>query len=472
MKTISILMVLLCCILMFVVKREYKASLLIVGTVLFTLVKVPILPFHNANMLLPLAFLLSEFSNLSNLIKSAKTDVVWKLMGLALLIFIITILASPHLHDFSSIKAFFQTELFFKYFALLYAFWAFSTEESIRPTLRVTFYAMLVLTVFGIVNLMTKSADFVGSMMAGNDNVIGLGGVAGDEAGQLFAEKERFRVQAMFINPFDYGYICILMLLLHLYGFINRYERKVEFLIVAVCAVFGIVFCGCRTNIFCSLIGISVFFLFAFKLKKSLRLFLIFLAIAGLCYFYIPTVQGTIDNMMTMFDKKSDVTGSSMELRTLQYAAVLYHVQDNPLFGCGYNYFNIDMGWGQGKEYLLDQRLAGLEGVVMGYILERGFVGLFLYFSFYITIFVYFLKNRNYAPKVVAFGISVLCVYLTFANMTGELLSVYPTILLLGYVFKVVDFNRLKQQLGGVIRVFNFILSHISCRMSKTAWVC
>lgn len=42
----------------------------------------------------------------------------------------------------------------------------------------------------------------------------------------------------------------------------------------------------------------------------------------------------------------------------------------------------------------------------------------------------------------IAFGISVLSVYLAFANMTGELLSVYPTLLLLGYVFKVIDNKR------------------------------
>lgn len=443
MKIISIIIVLLCCILMFVVKREYKASFLIVGTVLFTLVNVPVLPFHSANKLLPLAFLLSELTNLSKLIQSAQKSIVWKLIGIALLMFVITILASPHLHDFSSIRAFFQYELVFKYFALLYAFWAFSSENSIKPTLRVTLYAMLLLTLFGFLNLLTKSADFVSAMMAGNDNVIGLGGASGGEAGQVFVDRERFRVQALFLNPFDYGYICILMLLLHLFGFINNYEKKIDFLIVVICAIFGIIFCGCRTNIFCAIIGVSVFCLLAFKSGKSIRISLISIIILGICYFYIPFIQEIVDNMMTMFDKKSNVTGSSMELRSLQYAAVLYHVQDNPLFGCGYNYFNIDMGWGLGKEYLQDKRLAGLEGVVMNYILERGFVGLFLYFSFYITTFVFFFKKRRYSQKVVALGISILCVYLTFANMTGELLSVYPTLLLLGYVLKVIYFNRL-----------------------------
>ena len=48
-----------------------------------------------------------------------------------------------------------------------------------------------------------------------------------------------------------------------------------------------------------------------------------------------------------------------------------------------------------------------------------------------------------------AFGISVVSSYLSFANMTGELLSVYPTLLLLGYVFKVIDYNRLRTTISG-----------------------
>lgn len=97
----------------------------------------------------------------------------------------------------------------------------------------------------------------------------------GEDAGQVFMTSDRFRVQAMFLSPFDYGYICILMLLLHIYGFIHKYETKIRFFIVASCCIFGILSCGCRTNIFCALIGVSVFFLLAYKLGKSIRLSLL-----------------------------------------------------------------------------------------------------------------------------------------------------------------------------------------------------
>lgn len=440
MKAIAIIAVLICCLLIFIVRREYKASILVMGSVLFTAVSVPVIPFHSANILLPLSFLLSEVKHINAIIRSTRGKLIWYLMGGAILLTVLTIIASPHLRDVESVRVFVQGELFFKYFVLLYAFWAFSSEESIRPTLRITFYAMVVLTIFGILNILTKSADFISVMMEGASKTTVSSN--GEDAGQVFMTSDRFRVQAMFLSPFDYGYICILMLLLHIYGFIHKYETKIRFFIVASCCIFGILSCGCRTNIFCALIGVSVFFLLAYKLGKSIRLSLLGIFLACISYMCVPAMREIFDNMLTMFDKNSNVTGSSMELRAVQYAAVLYHVQDNPLLGCGYQYFLIDMGWGQGREFLLDPRLAGLEGVIMNYILERGFIGVFLYLLFYISILYYFYTNRKKASMSIAFGISVLSVYLAFANMTGELLSVYPTLLLLGYVFKVIDNKR------------------------------
>ena len=427
---------------MFYLKREYKAALMLIGTILFTLVNVPVIPLHSANMLLPMSFLLSELNNLKELIHSAKKSVVWRLAGLALLTAILTIITSPHLHDIDSVRTFLQSELFFKYFALLYAFWLYSSEDSIKPTLQLSFYAMVVITLFGVLNYFTKSADFVSAMTTGMEHT-GIGGSDGDDAGQIFMDRDRFRVQALFLNPFDYGYICVLMLLLHIYGYIKKFESKSRFWIVVLCCAFGIIFCGCRTNVFCCLVGVSVFLLSAFRLKKSFRLSIWTLFIICISYFFIPPIQDIMDNMLTIFEKNSDVNGSSLEMRSVQYAAVLFHIQDNPFFGCGYHYFQIDLGWGQGRQYLLDSRLEGLEGVTMAYLLERGFVGLLLYFLFYITIFVYLLKNLKMTSKAVAFGISVLCVYLTFANMTGNLLSVYPTLLLLGFVFKVIYNDKL-----------------------------
>ena len=143
-----------------------------------------------------------------------------------------------------------------------------------------------------------------------------------------------------------------------------------------------------------------------------------------------------------MFESKSDVGGSSLEMRYMQYAAVLYHVQDSPLLGKGYHYFLIDMGWQDGFLGLRDDRLYGLEGVTMVYILERGFIGLFIYLLIYISLIMYCIKNKQIDRKLSALGISILTVYLLFANMTGELKSVYPTLLLMGMAIGIMETKK------------------------------
>lgn len=433
MKTITIIAVLVCCVLMFFIKRKYKIGILLLGTMCFTVVRLH-LPFQAANSIICACFIISELPNIKKLCKETQGTIVWKLSGLSALMTIITIIFSPHLRTFNEIRYFLLGYLFFYYLGLLYSFWCFKEEEDIKPTLKITVVGLLVLTAFGIINYITKSSDFVTIMVAGwKDNSNAM-----VDIGEKFAESDRFRVMSMFENPFDYGYICIMMLLLHLYGFIRRFESKPVFLIVLVCSIFGIITCGCRTIVFCGMIAISVFTLFAFKARKSIRAILLFLFIIPIAYQTFPPFQEMMDKTFTMFDKNSSYEGSSIEMRTLQYATVFFYIQDKPFFGCGYNYFNEDLGWGEGRKYLRDSRLEGLEGVAMSYLLERGIIGLLLYLIFWISLTVYIYRNRKKARTATALGLAVLASYLFFANMTGELLSVYPTLLIMGFCVKAV----------------------------------
>lgn len=407
------------------------------STMLFTVVRLN-LPFQAATSIIAACFIISEIPHLKSLCKEAKGTIVWKLMGVAILMTILTIIFSPHLSTFKEIRIFLQGYLLFYYFGLLYSFWCFKDEESIKPTLKITFVGILILTFFGVINYITQSADFVTVMESGWNNSYD----SDIDIGDRYQLSDRFRVMSMFENPFDYGYICILVLILHIYGLTKKFENKTFFGVVLVCSLFGIITCNTRTVILCTLIGVSVYMLLAFKTKKSIQIIFLSLFILPIAYQTIQPVQDLVDKTLTVFDKNSDITGSSLEMRELQYATVLYYIQDSPLTGRGYKFFNIDLGWGQGRKYLMDERLEGLEGVVMSYLLERGIVGLILYLFFWISLLVYMFKNRKMSRHLTALGISLLAVYLSFANMTGELLSVYPTLLILGFCIKNIEVKR------------------------------
>ena len=441
MKLIAIAAVVVCILIMFKVRKEYKIALLVLGSMIFTLVEVPGIPFRSANYLLSIAFLLSELQNIRKYIRQSKGTVVWKIAGLAVLMVILVLLNSPHLRDFTSIRGFVFGELFFKYFAILYAFWSYRDEVSLYPTLKLTKIGVVILTLFGIVNLITQNALFLEEIYKGVEEV---GLRSGDEMGAMFTDQDRFRVQSMFYNPFDYGYICILTLLLHIYAYSKKLENKRSLMLVAVCSLFGIVTCGCRTVFFCAVFGVIAYILIAFNPRRSFKIMTAALFLGFIVYLTFPAVNEKVNNTLSMFDPNYKEHGSSLDMRYFQYAAVLYHVQDNPLFGMGHQYFLIDLGWEDGFKGLRDDRLYGLEGVTMSYILERGFVGLFIYLVIYISLVMYCLKNKNVDRKLSALGISILAVYLLFANMTGELKSVYPTLLLLGLTIGLMETKKSK----------------------------
>lgn len=431
--------VLLCCLLMFTLRREYKVGLLFLGTMIFTPVYIPFLPFRSANAIMVVSFILSEFRNIKFYIRTLKTSLLWKLMGIVVLLSLITIINSPHLRSAVDLRSFLQSELLFKYFAICYAFLICRQALDISKFQKISLIGILVLTLFGVYNYINTSSDVLSILMEGM-----TGGVVaeGEDIGEKFVDSDRYRVQALFANPFDYGYICVLTFLFHLYAFTCKMETKKVFVLVTLCCLFGIILCGCRTILFVFVISFFVYYLMVFRIKKFIVVLMIGGVITLLSIPYVPALEEKVNYMFSVFDKNSEVGGSSLEMRSIQYAAVVSHIVDKPVFGCGYNYFNIDLGWAEGKKYLKDERLAGLEGVHLSYILERGLLGFALYLLFYILILTYFWKLRRINKYVSGLGISILVAYISFSFMTGELKSVYPTLLLIGMAIGIMETKK------------------------------
>ena len=436
MKIVSIIIVVIFAILMFRLKREHKMALLILSTLVFSVVHVPGIPLSRANDLLPFCFLLSEIIHIKRHLQTLKHSIVWRLLKLTLIMFVLTVIFSPHLHDLNSFRMYFQSELLFKYFALAYAFIGFSDEKSLKITLRMSVIGLIALTIFGIINTLTHESIFVRELMKGSEYFSEAIQGTVDNYSSSALRGNRMRVQSMFINPFDYGYICSLMLMLHVYGYSKKMESRSLFLISIVCSLFGIFACGCRTVILCAILGISLYILLAFKIRKIASISICSVFVLVLAYINIPILQEKIDQTVFMFDKNNQTGGSSVEMRAMQMAAVIYHVDGHYLFGQGYKYFQIDLGWSEGWDGLKDERLMGLESVVFQKILEHGFIGLALFLYYYCILLRFFISKRSINIKESSAGISLITIYLLFAIMTGELSSTYPTLLLLGYFAK------------------------------------
>ena len=442
MKIVAIIVTLVCCLLMFYVKREWKAAMLVMGAMTLTLVDIPGIPLHKANLLLQVAFLLSEWRDLPRHFKRLQsTPYLW----IPLLIVSSSALLAALTSLYTGVKEMIENELLFKYFAIVYAFWAVKNEKSLKPILQVSLYCLIVLTFFGVLNYISKSAMFVNALTEGRTSNI-LDDVA---LGDVFIEDDRFRVQSMFNSPFDYGYICAAILLLHLHGWYQRLKSKTEFIIAIACCSFGILTCGCRIVWVSAIFSFICYSMWVFKLNRNVIYGMIAVMLLILSYNTVPVVEEKVNQMTDVFVKDSETEGSSIQLRMSQYMYVAIHAEGHEWLGLGKGYWE----YMHTKDPESIRGLYGVESVILQTLLERGIIGLVLWAAFYTVIFLYFWRNRIRRKKLTGLGVSILSLYLVFSIGTGELGSVYPTMLLLGFVIKAIEYRRLKKLYRLLIRL-------------------
>ena len=428
MNIIAIIVTLMCCGLMFYVKREWKAALLVMGTMTLTVVEISGIPLHKANLLLQATFLLSEWKRLLRHFRLLRdTQFLWKSLLIVSFSALLAALTSPYVN----LKDFLQSELLFKYFAIAYAFWAVKDEKSLKPVLQVSLYCLMVLTFFGILNYIDKNAMFVNALTEGKTSMVREDVALGD----VYTESDRFRVQSMFKSAFDYGYICAVILILHLHGWHRHLESKRAFVIALVCCSFGILMCGCRVVWAGAVLSIACYSMWVFHLSRNVMYGMIALILLIISYNTVPAVEDKVNKVTDVFVEDSETKGSSIQMRMIQYATVLIYTEGNEWLGLGKGYWS--HAFAEDQESV--RGLYGVESVILSYLLERGIIGLILWATFYTIIFRYFWKNRKKTKALTGLGGSILTSYLFFSIGMGELGSVYPTMLLLGIVIKAVE---------------------------------
>ena len=441
MKFVAIIVTLVCCGLMFFVKREWKAALLVMGAMTLTIVNIPGIPLHKANYLLQASFLLSEWNHLYYYFRS-----LWHtsyLRNLLLLVSGSTLLAA-FTTQYVETNEFLQSELLFKYFALAYAFWAVKNEKSLKPVLQVSLYCLIVLTAFGALNYIQKNAIFVNALTEGKTSMIQEDVSLGD----VYTESSRFRVQSMFKSAFDYGYICTALLILHLHGWYRGLEGKIAFAIALACCSFGILICGCRTVWVSAIFSIACYSMWVFQMNRNVMYGMIAMILMIMSYATIPAVEDKVNKVTDVFVEDSETGGSSISLRMSQYMYVLVYTEGNEWLGLGKGYWV--HSYAEDKESV--SGLYGVESVILQNLLEQGIIGLILWATFYSIIFFYFWRNRTKRKALTGLGASTLTLYLVFSIGTGELGSVYPTMLLLGMTIKMIESKKRRLMLYAVLR--------------------
>lgn len=416
----------LCCLCMLVLKREYKPAVFLFGYAILSEVSLP-LRMGNTVFFLPLFYIFTEGLRLKEMIKSFRI----KELVFALIIFAISFLYnyanSPHY--WGSIPQFVTLlfrECITTYFILVVGFFSVKNEQSFKPLLKVAFISLIILTVFGVINYVTKESTML-------DLITGGATKRNTAVGGLFSQEIRFRTQSLFVQPFDYGYMCLLLLMLMFYGYTRGFVGRKRLIAAIVMSMFGVLTCGCRTvlySFFLSALAYSFVYLRGSKVPIYIAVTVISCV---LLYHYSNFFRQKVDFALSIFEEKNnEIGGSDLEDRAVQFARVVYYLEGNWWTGRGYDYFWIDLQFSQGQEYSLDPELLGLEGVHLKYLLERGIIGYAMYLIFYLLLLAYIWRHRKSNREEASAALCLLVMYLTFAHMTGELKSLAPTLLILG----------------------------------------
>ena len=144
--------------------------------------------------------------------------------------------------------------------------------------------------------------------------------------------------------------------------------------------------------------------------------------------------------MTDAFVEKSETGGSSIQLRMSQFIYVRRYTEGHELLGLGNGYWAHTFAEDQEST----EGLYGVESVILGYLLERGIIGLVFWAFFYAILSRYFWINRKKIRSLSSLGASILVAYLIFSIGTGELGSVYPTLLLLGFAIKAIESAKIR----------------------------
>lgn len=234
------------------------------------------------------------------------------------------------------------------------------------------------------------------------------------------------RTSGTFEHPLAWGQFWVIVFSYCLLKKKNLSKKNFVFLVILALA--NVYFSGSRAAFLASVVAF-IFWALNQKFAKMVKMGFWGFAVV-LCV--IPLLSsGTLNYLeSTLFfwdesSQKTHISGSSTDMRYDQFAAAYEISMDNPIGGMGYDLQNYSEGL-SGRF----RRLIGFESVAIKVLVEQGFVGLFCFFIFYLSICFYFIKKslREHRLLVVGYCVSFLLSAL-FTGIQGFSLLIFMLLL-------------------------------------------
>lgn len=235
------------------------------------------------------------------------------------------------------------------------------------------------------------------------------------------------RISSVFSHPMTYG-LFLGMALVYIYT-IREYLKKYAQLIFFFGIVAAIFLCGIRSPIGALFVTVLAYLLLTHRIKTMFQVGVVGI-VTYLIISAIPELNSYVGSIFS--DDKSEVAGSSFEMRFEQLQGCFHEIRNNPLFGKGY-------GWtGYYKENYGDHPvMLAFESLIYVVLCNSGYVGIVIWAVFLFRLF----KNTTRiisSQELVICSLCLVVYYLSYSTITGEygymkyLILFYTLILLEG----------------------------------------
>lgn len=259
---------------------------------------------------------------------------------------------------------------------------------------------------------------------------------AGDTVNQVLLDGRGYGTSGTFIHANGFGYFISMSIPLVAYFiYCNRKDKLAIFTLVLL--ILNIFLCKKKSPI----VSMSVFSLFLLLMahsKLKIKYYLEGLGVVLFLFILIETVpslesiKNVIESSLQFWNdnvsQRSNVGGSSWELRIRQFTYPFVEISSNPIFGHGFGWCSWYL-----KEYELHPILFGFETILATAVCECGIMGYFVYYFLFKKCYKY---SSMYKLQGINFALLNIIAELTLVIATGLNYFYF-------FTFGVVLFNRI-----------------------------
>lgn len=291
-------------------------------------------------------------------------------------------------------------------FILPFILWnAYKVDYSILKPVQTTLILSIVI-ICGYGLFLTQTQGF-------NPWLISILPLGGSEFNQDYAfsgnDGRMFgRISSVFSHPMTFGlFLCIS--LIYAWG-TRRYTNKYVLMIVMALICLNILFCGIRSAIGGTAIGICSYMLLSHRIKIAAGVAVGAIAVL-LIINTVPGMNSYISSITDVQNKNEDVNGSSIEMRQRQLNGCFKEIQNCQLVGKGYGWVNYYKKLHGDHPVML-----AFESLIYVVLCNNGFLGI----TAWIVFIVYFFRMSWPNKELKILLPTLLVTYLAYSCITGE----------------------------------------------------